>query len=66
MTVNKAPKERMIKVEEVGDHWRRRTFPRIRLKGKWLADAGITPNSYIRVDNPRPGVLTLHLVEDAE
>ena len=36
-------KKRILKVEEVGDFWRKQTFPRIRLKGKWLEKAGILP-----------------------
>ena len=59
-------KKRILKVEEVGDFWRKRTFPRIRLKGKWLARAGILPNHHVEVDSPFPGVLILHLIEKDE
>ena len=63
MTYESNPKRRILKVEEVGDFWKGRTTPRIRLRGKWLAKAGILPNSYVQVENPLPGVLILQLVE---
>ena len=63
MTDHNNTKPRILKVEEVGDFWRKRTFPRIRLKGKWLAEAGIHPNSYVGITNPQPGVLILHAKE---
>ena len=59
-------KKRILKVEEVGDFWRKRTVPRIRLKGKWLAQAGILPNHHVEVECPHPGVLILHLMEKGE
>lgn len=57
-------KKRILKVEEVGDFWKERTKPRIRLKGKWLMDAGIYPNHHVEVENPQPGVLVINLVEN--
>jgi hypothetical protein len=56
-------KHRVLKIEEVGDFWRKRTFPRIRLKGRWLAKAGLQANKHVRIENPIPGVLILHMVE---
>jgi hypothetical protein len=38
MTENTNLKTRILKVEETGDFWRKKTVPRIRLKGKWLAN----------------------------
>ena len=55
-------RERVIKVEEIGDYWRNQTRPQIRLKGKWMAKAGICPNNYVLVTNPQPGILVLSLV----
>ena len=59
-------KKRILKVEEVGDFWRKRTVPRIRLKGKWLAKAGILPNHHVEIESPHPGVLILQLMENDE
>ena len=63
MTDLSKTKSRILKVEEVGDFWKKRTYPRIRLKGKWIAKAGIHPNSHVRIENPKSGVLILHLVD---
>jgi len=57
-------KPRRLKVEEVGDFYRHRTKPFLRLTGCWLMDAGIIPNSYVRIANPEPGVLLITLEPD--
>jgi hypothetical protein len=59
-------KKRILKVEEIGDFWRKKTFPRIRLQGKWLTKAGIHPNHHVEIESPYPGVLILHLMEKDE
>ena len=61
-----ANKKRILKVEEVGDFWRKRTVPRIRLKGKWFEKAGILPNHHVEVESPHPGVLVLQLMKKDE
>ena len=58
-----ADKKRILKVEEVGDFWRKRTIPRVRLKNKWLAQVGILPNRHVQVECPKLGILILHLVD---
>ena len=57
---------RILKVSEVGDFYRKKTVPRIRLEGKWLARAGIPPGCRVKVHNPAPGVLILHLWSNPE
>jgi hypothetical protein len=54
---------RVLKVQEVGDFWRKRTMPVIRLQGKWMLQAGVQPNSYVQVTNPYPGVLLVTLLQ---
>ena len=66
MTKHTNLKTRILKVEEVGDYWRKQTVPRVRLKGKWLAKAGTLPNRYVKVASPQPGVLILHLMEKVD
>ena len=61
---NRNSNYRILKVEEVGDFWRKNTKPRIRLKGKWMINAGILPNNFVQVSNPQPGVLILQMVEE--
>ena len=60
------PKMRKLKVAEVGDFWRKRTCPQIRIQGKWMEKAGIPPNRHVQVENPQPGVLILRLLEKKE
>ena len=39
--------KRKLKVEHRGDFARRKTYPLIRLRGKWLRQAGFQPDSYV-------------------
>lgn len=55
---------RIIKVEEIADYHqllKNNSIPAIRLKGKWLRDAGINAKSYITIKNPEPGVLIIKM-----
>jgi hypothetical protein len=61
----KGNKPRRLKVEEVGDFYRHRTKPLLRLTGNWLKEAGINPNSYVVVTNPEAGVLRITIEPDA-
>ncbi len=40
---------RTLKVEMAGDFYRRKTYPRIRLQGHWLAKLGFPPGSRVAV-----------------
>jgi hypothetical protein len=42
-------KSRALKVELAGNVWRRKTFPKIRLQGKWLEQLGFKPNGRVRI-----------------
>ena len=64
MNEQQKSKVRILRVEEVGDFRQKRTIPRIRMKGLWLAQAGLEPNRYVRIENPKPGVLIVQLVEE--
>lgn len=55
MSVN----NRKLKVQNVGDYYKREIIPKIRLQGKWLLDAGIKPNNHVYISNPEPGVLVI-------
>ncbi len=59
--MNTPPVNRRIKVETVGDFFRKRTTPLIRLKGKWLADWGVPSNQHVRVTQVGPGKLLLEV-----
>ena len=66
MNTNHKNQSRILKVEEIGDFYRRKTTPRIRLKGKWLAGAGINPNRYVSVENPQPGTLIIRMIDKTQ
>ena len=66
MTEKTNPNNRTIKVEEVGDFHKKRTFPRIRLKGKWLDNAGFPPNTRVEVDHSQHGVLIIQLIDNKQ
>ena len=57
---------RVLKVVEIGDFWAKRTMPSIRLQGKWMLRAGVLPNHYVQITNPRPGVLLIQLIEELQ
>jgi len=52
-------KERILKVQEVGDFYAKKTKPSLLLSGKWMIEAGINPNRKVIVTNPEPGVLII-------
>ena len=51
--------QRILKIEEMGDAFRRRTFPAIRLKGHWLKRAGFPHGAHVQATQVQPGVLEL-------
>jgi hypothetical protein len=55
-----------LKVILAGDFWKGRTFPQIRLQGKWLEKAGMVPESHVEVENPAPGVLVIRQIPAGE
>jgi hypothetical protein len=50
---------RSIKVEIAGDFFRRKTYPKIRLQGHWLAKLGFPPGCRIAVIPMAAGEITL-------
>lgn len=50
---------RMLKIEEDGGFFRRRTKPKIRLMGHWLERAGFRPGTRVTVTCLAPGVIEL-------
>jgi HSP20-like domain of unknown function (DUF1813). len=53
-----------LKVQDMGDHYRRKVIPQIRLQGKWLLSAGIIPEAKVEVINPKIGVLIVRVIEN--
>ena len=50
---------RSLKIEMAGDFFRRKTFPKIRLQGRWLAKLGFPPGSRVAVIPMTAGKITL-------
>jgi hypothetical protein len=57
------PQLRTLKVELAGDMFRGRTFPKIRLQGKWLAGLGFKPTGRVAVEASAPGELRLKYIQ---
>lgn len=51
--------KRNLKIEERGDAFARKTFPGIRLIGRWLERAGFPPGKRVQVTQLANGVLQL-------
>jgi len=64
MTNTLVSNTRILKVSEVGDFYRKHTWPYLRLMGLWLFRAGIHPNRHVRIENPKPGVLVIRLADE--
>jgi hypothetical protein len=50
---------RSLKIERAGDFFRRKTHPKIRLEGYWLARLGFNPGDRVAVIPQGKGELTL-------
>jgi hypothetical protein len=50
---------RTLKVEIAGDFFRRKTYPKIRLQGLWLARLGFPPGSRVAVVPVAAGEITV-------
>jgi hypothetical protein len=61
MNTNPNP-SRTLKVELAGDAFYRKTFPKIRLQGKWLAALGFKPEGRVIVESVAPGEVRLKYV----
>ena len=56
---------RNLKVEKTGDFFHRKIKPAIRLKGRWLEQAGFLPDSRARVIIRATGVLEIQALPPA-
>ena len=52
-------KSRTLKIEQDGDFWKGKVRPKIRLKGKWLEQAGFKPGTHVNVKSLGHGVIEL-------
>ena len=56
---------RKLKIEIAGDFFRRKTHPKIRLQGQWLAKLGFAPGNRVAVVPMAAGELMLKLESPA-
>lgn len=55
--------KRILKVASVGEQRRLNQKAQVRLQGKWLVTAGMTPEKYVEISNPRKGILVLKMMD---
>ena len=60
------PERHVLKVHNIGDHYRKEVKLQIRLEGQWLLKAGLVPEDRVEVLNPQPGMLILRIVRMQE
>jgi hypothetical protein len=53
---------RKLKIENIENRWRRKPVAYLRLKGKWLLNAGFAPGAKVAVIVQTAGVLTVRTV----
>lgn len=63
MSEHSLQKPRTLKVQDIGDYFRKEVTPQIRLQGKWLLAAGLKPETQVCITNPQPGVLVVKSLE---
>jgi hypothetical protein len=63
MSEHSLQKPRTLKVQDIGDYFRKEVKPQIRLTGKWLLAAGLKPETHVRITNPQPGMLIVKSLE---
>jgi hypothetical protein len=51
--------QRRLKIEAVGDAWKGKIQPRIRICGYWLERAGFKPSHHVQLTLTQPGQITL-------
>jgi hypothetical protein len=56
---------RTLKIEPLGDPWRGKVFAGIRLRGRWLLNAGFRPGQRVSVWVTSPGSLQLRVVPES-
>lgn len=57
---------RSLKIQPVGDFWRKRIKPQILLTGNWLQRAGFKPGHRVQVIIEQPGRITLNFLEQVQ
>jgi hypothetical protein len=56
---------RTLKIETIGDFFRGKVSPRIRLTGQWLERAGFKPGHRVEIQISQPGTMTLRFLSQS-
>jgi hypothetical protein len=56
---------RTLKIEDLGDPWRGKRCSGIRLKGRWLTNAGFPSGERVAVTVISPGSMQLHTIPES-
>lgn len=59
------PHTRSLAIETIGDSWRGKIAPRIRIAGQWLERAGFLPGHRVEVQLEQPGMMTLRFLDQS-
>ena len=57
---------RTLKIEDLGDSWRGKRFSGIRLKGRWLTNAGFPPGERVAITVISPGSMHLRIASESQ
>jgi hypothetical protein len=63
---SKPTDRRSLKVELSGDAFHKKTFPKIRLQGKWLQKLGFLPSGRAEIIPIAPGEIMLRFMEQPQ
>jgi hypothetical protein len=61
----RAMNTRTLKIEAIGDFFRGKVSPRIRLTGQWLERAGVKPGHRVEIHISQPGTMTLRFLSQS-
>lgn len=53
--------KRILKIASIGEHRKLNQKAQVRLEGKWLVRAGLIPEKFVEITNPKPGILILRV-----
>lgn len=57
---------RTLKVNDVGDFYKKNVIPQVNLRGKWLLEAGLNPGDKVDIYTPEKGKIIIQIKEKNE
>lgn len=62
--MKKGKQTHILKIQDVGDRYKKQVRLKVRLEGKWLCDAGFNAEERVIVSNPEKGKLVVRVLDD--